>query len=84
MVISYIGLRREAKMPIATINRELATLKRGTPPGERMGRFADSASRISLLDGEAGRERVLNLDPLIWKPQSPKRFETGLELAQGA
>lgn len=61
-VISYIARRRQREplVAVATINRDLATLRRALHLADEWNELATKPPRISLLDGEVGRERVLS------------------------
>lgn len=58
-ITAYIEQRQRAEMSVATINRELATLRRALRLASEWGKLA-AVPKIELLDGETCRERVLN------------------------
>lgn len=60
MITAYITSRQAAEMSVATINRELATLRRALRLANEWGDLATAPPKITMLDGENGRERVLN------------------------
>ncbi len=62
LITNYISQRQKAGLSVATINRELATLKRALRLASERGDLQTSLPKIVLLDGEAGRERVLRAD----------------------
>ena len=61
-IVSYISRRREREPngAVATINRDLATLRRAFHLASEWNELTTKPPKISLLDGEAGRERVLS------------------------
>ncbi len=61
-VTAYIARRQAAGMSVATINRELATLRRALRLANEWGELAPAPPRITLLDGENGRERVVTTE----------------------
>jgi integrase len=63
-IVSYIERRRRmaARLSVATINRELATLKRAFRLAGEWDVLATKPPKISLLDGEQGREHVLTVE----------------------
>ncbi len=64
VVTAYISRSREKDpdIAVATINRDLATLRRALRLAGEWGELMTKPPKISLLDGEAGRERVLSID----------------------
>jgi integrase len=58
----YIKRRQEAGMSVATINRELATLRRALRLANEWGALITTPPKITLLNGEAARERVLRFE----------------------
>jgi integrase len=60
-ITEFIKLRQDAGAAVATINRELATLRRVLRLASEWGVLATAIPRIALLSGEHGRERVLTL-----------------------
>jgi len=63
-ISAYIGRLREndPDIAVATINRSLGTLRRALRLASDWGELASKPPKITFLDGEAGRERVLNAD----------------------
>jgi len=64
VVADYVTRLRESDPDIAvtTINRNLATLRRALRLASDWGELSAKLPKITLLDGEAGRERVLNAE----------------------
>jgi len=63
-IVSYIARRRQSEplVAVATINRDLATLRRALRLASEWNELTTKPPKISLLDGEAGRERVLSAE----------------------
>ncbi len=63
-IVSYIARRRHSEplAAVATINRDLATLRRALRLASEWNELTTKPPKISLLDGEAGRERVLSAE----------------------
>jgi integrase len=59
-ISEFIMGRRNAKMAVATINRDLATLRRMLRLGQEWGKVHTVLPRVRLLPGENQRERVLS------------------------
>ncbi len=58
-ITTYIARRQDAQMSIASINRELATLRRALRLANEWDDLPTAPPKITLLNGEGGRERVL-------------------------
>jgi hypothetical protein len=52
---------KEPEIAVATINRDLATLRRALRLASDWGELVTKQPKICLLAGEVGRERVLNI-----------------------
>jgi len=63
-IVSYIarGRQSEPLVAVATINRDLATLRRALRLASEWNELTTKPPKVSLLDGEAGRERVLSAE----------------------
>ncbi len=63
-IVSYIERKRQSQpgVAVATINRDLATLRRAFRLASEWNELTTKPPKISLLDGEAGRERVLSAE----------------------
>jgi integrase len=59
MVTAYAARRRAAGLSVATINRELATLRRCLRLANEWGDLTAAPPKIELNNGEKNRERVL-------------------------
>ncbi len=62
LITAYISHRQSDGLSVATINRELATLRRMLRLAAEWGNLSGPVPKIRLLDGESGRERVLSVD----------------------
>ncbi len=58
-VASYIAKRQEAKLQVASINRELQVLRRMFHLAQEWGKVEKVLPRVRMLSGERHRERVL-------------------------
>ena len=61
-ISQFITRRRDAHMAIATINRDLATLRRMFRLAQEWGKAATVLPRVRLLPGENQRERVITVE----------------------
>jgi len=62
VVTEYVLQRQQTGISVATINRELATLRRMLRLASEWGNLRSNPPNITLLDGEFGRERVLSFE----------------------
>jgi len=58
----FIAYRQLSKVQVSTLNRDLATLRRGFHLAEEWGKVSTILPRVRLLPGENHRERVLTAD----------------------
>ncbi|HVT95731.1 MAG TPA: site-specific integrase, partial [Bryobacteraceae bacterium] len=60
LIAKYIAFRRRGDVEVATINRELATLRRAFHLAQEWGRVDRLLPRVKMLPGENRREQVLS------------------------
>ena len=70
----FIAYRQLSKVQVSTLNRDLATLRRGFHLAEEWGKVSTVLPRVRLLPGENHRERVLTAD------EEAKYLETATSL----